>query len=511
MTHPTFNLIDEPWLPVTRKDGRTEELGLLRLFTEAHELSTIDLETPDVLAGVYKMLLAIAHRAYDGPKDLKELKAIWKAGHFSSNKVRSYLEAWRSRFDLWDSKHPFLQDPKAAAALCSVSRLLVLRAKENNGTLFDHTTDNDIVELSFAEAARALVGAQHFALGGRIKGAKDSGVAHPAATAACILLTGTTVFETLCLNLCVYDGKLPIASGPKDAPCWEQDVAKAGRRKERGHLDLLTWRPRRYLLVRNEASGRVKGVVAAGEADRHEESEDFCNPMCAYRVSKSSGFLEVRIDPARAVWRESAALFTGNRADGIQPAPLRQAASLIASGVLGREARFNVLAAGFATDKAKVKLSRVERFLVPAALLGDAASLNTLRESLSLADEVEHCLGRAVFLGARRLLSAGERSPDTSDISALARSTGAEVSYWAALAAEFPHHLLALSESPEAARETWRTALRDAARLGFRQAEVKFANSPLGLRAVVDAQRALERDLAIHCPTSTEETHHVMA
>ena len=240
MTRPTFNLIDEPWLPVTRKDGTTEELGLKQLLAEAHELDRIDLETPDVIAGVWKILLAILHRAYQGPQDLKEWKAIWKAGHFSLAKVKAYLEEWRPRFDLWDAKHPFLQDPTLEGEQCSISRLLVLRAKENNGTLFDHTQDDDGLTLSVAEAARALVGAQHFALGGRIKGSKDSGVANPSATAAFILLSGDTVFETLCLNLCVYDGTRPIPSSAKDAPCWEQEVTKAGRRQERGHLDLLT-------------------------------------------------------------------------------------------------------------------------------------------------------------------------------------------------------------------------------------------------------------------------------
>ena len=261
-----------------------------------------------------------------------------------------------------------------------------------------------------------------------------------------------------------------------------------------------------------DATGRrVGGVIAAGEADHHEKSDDFRNPLCAYRVSQSAGFLEVRVDPAKAIWRESPALLTGSEADGIQPASLRQAASLIASGVLPREARFNVVAAGFATDKAKVKLARIERFVVPAALLGDAAKLNILREGLALTDEVESALRSAVFTGARRYLSSGERSPDTADIGSLARSTGAEPAYWAVLAVDFPDYLLLLAEAPDDARRSWRTSLRDAARIGFRQADVKFANSPLGLRAIVDAKRALERALATHCPTNTEETQNALA
>lgn len=506
MTRPTFNLIDEPWLPVTRRDGTKAELGLKAVLTHAHELARLELDTPDVIAGVWKLLLAILHRVYQGPEDLKAVKAIWKAGHFSSSKVNAYLGEWASRFDLWDPKHPFLQDPKLEGESSSLSRLFVECAKGNNATLFDHTQDSDLPVIPVAAVARALVGAQHFALGGRIEGAKDSAVGNPSATAAFMLLLGESVFETLCLNLCVYDKTRPIPSTAKDSPSWEQDIAKASRRRERGYLDLLTWRPRRYRLVMHDEAGReVGGLIAQGEADRFEDSETFLNPLCGYRISKTAGLLEVRINPEKAIWRESPALLSSDDSEGRRPEPVRQVATLISEGVLPRAARFNLLAAGFATDKAKVKLARVESFVVPGALLSEPVNLNHLREGLRLADEVERAVRGAVFICAKRALTAGDRSPDTESIAALARSTGAETTYWAGLGTRFGHYLLELPDDPEQAQLSWRATLRAAALDAFRQADVKLANSPLGLRAVVDAKRNLLRDLAEHCPTATQE------
>ena len=37
----SFNLLDEPWLPVVRLDGSADEMGLVLLLREAHMLRRI--------------------------------------------------------------------------------------------------------------------------------------------------------------------------------------------------------------------------------------------------------------------------------------------------------------------------------------------------------------------------------------------------------------------------------------------------------------------------------------
>ncbi len=382
-----YDLLTEHWVPALDARGETVALGLLELFEQAHELRSLVLDSPDITSGMYRMLLAILHRAYDGPKNLKnEWRAIWQARRFDGARVRAYLEKWWDRFDLWDATHPFLQDPRIPLDESeSVSRLFVERAQGNNATLFDHTVDDARQTIDAGTAARRLVGTQSMALGGRIAGATESALAGPFASSVTFLVLGDTVFETLMLNLLVYDGKSPIPSNNRDAPSWERDIAGSGARTHDGYLDLLTWRPRRHRLVSVNESGRlVAGVVPHGEADRLEPGDLPRDPFAGYRASKTAGFLPLRIDPERALWRDSLPFFSGDGPRGRAPLNLSQAATLVTHGVIARAQLLRVVACGFATDKAK-KLS--------AVTLG-RSSIVTLRRSPS------------VTMGDRRSLSA---------------------------------------------------------------------------------------------------------
>ncbi len=493
-----YDLLTEPWLPALGLNGRPVDVGLLELFARAHELKTLVLETPDVTSGVYRMLLAILHRAYDGPKNLKEdWRGIWKAKRFDAKRTAAYLEKWRDRFDLWDPRHPFLQDPKPPTdEFESVSRLFVEDAQGNNPTLFDHTLDDDRPVIHAASAARRLVGAQLMALGGRIAGGSDSALAGPFATSVTFLLLGDSVFETLALNLLVNDGKQPIPSSATDSPSWEQDIGQAGARSPLGHLDLLTWRPRRYRLVpANEEGSHVKGVVPAGEASR-VEAEDLRDPFAAYRVSESAGFVPLRIDPDRALWRDSLPFFAGDGEWGRIPLNLSQAAALVAGDVLERQRLLRVVACGFATDKAKKRLGRIETIPIPAALLATAGAIPLIRSALERATEADRALNSAAFVTARHSLSAGERSPDTKDAATLAETTGARGVYWAAAGAAFPKFLLDLAASRPEAEAAWEKALLSAARRGFTTVEIKLGAAARGLKAVTLGRSALHRRLA---------------
>lgn len=493
-----YDLLTEPWLPVADRKGQQSMVGLLALFERAHELRTLVLETPDVTAGVYRMLLAILHRAYDGPKDLKrEWRAIWTAKRFDMKRVGRYLDEWRARFDLWDKKHPFLQDPRIDIdEYESVSRLFVENAQGNNPTLFDHTLDDDRPEIDSSTAARRLIGSQLMALGGRIAGAAASALGNPFATSVTFLVLGDTVFETLCLNLVVYDGHLPIPSSSKDAPCWERDIQRSGERLHAGHLDLMTWRPRRYRLVAADTEGtRVRGVVPAGEADRFEGTEGFRDPFAAYRVSESVGLLPLRIDPDRALWRDSLPFFAGDGAWGRVPAGISQVGTLVREGILPRGQLLRVMAAGFATDKAKKRLGRIETIPIPAALLASPQVVPIIESSILRTTEVDQAVNSAAFTSARHSLSTGERTPDTNEAAGLANATCARAVFWSEAGAAFPQLLIDLASNHPDPEGRWEAALRAAAKRAFHCVEVKLGASARGFKALTLGQQTLHRRL----------------
>lgn len=501
-----YDLLTEHWVAALDARGETVALGLLELFERAHELQTLVFETPDITSGMYRMLLAILHRAYDGPKDLKnEWRAIWEARRFDGARVRAYLERWRDRFDLWDAQHPFLQDSRIPLDEPeSVSRLFVEKAQGNNATLFDHTLDDARPTIDAGTAARRLVGTQLMALGGGMPGTTQKGRAGPFATSVTFLVLGDTVLETLMLNLLVYDGKHPIPSNSLDAPSWERDISNAGSRSPDGHLDLMTWRPRRYRLVSANHSGRtVAGVVPHGEADRLE-SGDPRDPFAGYRVSKQEGFLPLRIDPERALWRDSLPFFSGDGPWGRVPLNLSQAATLVTHGLIVRARLLRVVACGFATEKAKAKkrLGRVETIPIPATLLARADAVPVIERAIEQATQADQAVNSAAFMAARNSLSTGERTPDTNETAGLATSTGARAVYWAEAGANFPQFLLDLARERPDAEERWEHALRQAAERAYGCVEVKLGASSRGFKALTLGRRALHVRLRQIFPVS---------
>lgn len=108
MTH-TFNLLDEPWIRVTRLDGTSNEVSLLSAFREATSIAGIhgEIATQDV--AILRLLLAICHRAMGGPEDLDTWKEYWQDPERLGQAAIAYLERYRSRFDLRHPAQPFFQ------------------------------------------------------------------------------------------------------------------------------------------------------------------------------------------------------------------------------------------------------------------------------------------------------------------------------------------------------------------------------------------------------------------
>jgi CRISPR system Cascade subunit CasA len=95
-----FTLVSRPWILTRRQDGHIGEVGLEELFTTAHGLRTIVGEVPTQTFALARLLLAILHRATDGPADGHAWGALWRDPTLPVADVADYLGAFRDRFDL---------------------------------------------------------------------------------------------------------------------------------------------------------------------------------------------------------------------------------------------------------------------------------------------------------------------------------------------------------------------------------------------------------------------------
>jgi CRISPR system Cascade subunit CasA len=356
----SFDLIEEPWLPVVSLDGRPDAVGLATLLHNAHTIRGIIGQTPPMTAALYRLVLALAHRVY-GPSTLARWEELWSDERLPTDELPKYLSEHPRRFDLFDQDRPFLQCPAVATASpSSAAKLVPYRSVGNNTTLFDHTTSRDEVTLTPAEAARWLVTLQAYDPGGlktphtKVK----SSQAAPANWFGVVLLEGRDLKQTLLLNLMSYnlDDEQPPNTSLADRPAWEGNPPppEPDERRPAGWTDLLTWPSRRVWLGHRQIGDETvvdRVVITPGTRLKAEPEEN--EWMAAYRrLELKKGrrakckedtpaygpWYPIRLQEHRGVWRHSQELFLAPEARKERRCRQRPAALDHVANMVGREA-----------------------------------------------------------------------------------------------------------------------------------------------------------------------------
>ena len=130
-----FNLLDECWIPVIQKDWRQKEVSLLELFQTWETVREIQADNPPTTLAIYRFLLAVLHRAYQGPKNVDHWEEIQQD---NGKRAIAYLEKWRDRFDLFHPEQPFMQDSEIPEESAGDVYLANVLHGNNTSTVFCH-------------------------------------------------------------------------------------------------------------------------------------------------------------------------------------------------------------------------------------------------------------------------------------------------------------------------------------------------------------------------------------
>lgn len=477
-----YFLTDEPWIPCEGLDGKVVELGLTDLFSQAHELKALTDPSPPVTIALHRLLIAIIHRCF-GPASLGEWGDLYRTGRFDAGRTTEYLHRWRHRFNLLDPKRPFYQVPGMPYEPKPACELLLERSRHGSEMLFEHRPSRDHDRIPIGVAARSLVAAQAYRVGGlvaRSAGEPPSSAAAPLVAGAVTLLRGENLWETLTLNTLVYapGGSAPIPSLERDAPAWESDLeARPGKRTPNGWLDLLTWQSRRIALipVGNERQV-IERVIIAGGCDLLSQILD---PMMAYRADPKRGMVAIRIEAERAVWRDSHVLLQAANAEHAarRARTLDQLVRDELVDLVPTARRFHLDIGGIRTDQAKILLARLECLPVSAQVLADPESGSAIEEALQHSEMVASALRKAVWVLARYAISSGDREPAADDVRALVDSLGVAPKYWGALGPSFNEFMAGLVSGDDQSLDRFLSEVR-------RTAHGVFADARRSLGAI---------------------------
>ena len=509
-----FDAARDPWIPIVRLDGSRRLVGLGEALIDAHAIASVESSNPLETITIHRILLAMAHRVADGPRNKAARVAVYKAGRFDGSTVERYLERWKDRFGLFDERRPFLQTPglivldKDGTESPLKIETLITESSPNK-TLFNHHADDRPIALTPAEALRALAAFQYYALPGLAKktvnipsiGFQQSFISAPLLGGIATLLIGANLFETLCLNLLVYNETSPMAGidFKRDAPPWEREPEfLAGKRQPLGYLDYLVPLSRHVRLVPEELEGRTvirSAHCTQGFAYDCVDLEPHFHRAINY---KNKQLYVPKASEDKALWRDSAALFAfsdfvDNNKKGARPITFDCFGEVRDTYTrLHPSATLRCRSFALVNDKANPILWIDDELAFPERLLSDPGLAKDIGKSIEKAEQASSALYNALN---EFIVASFVEKQASKDVKNLIHSTGAESLYWAALESPFKRYL-ATADQP-GAQDKWKEIIAKTAREAFsRCVESRSAAGNRFCAALAVGKRTLEANLS---------------
>ncbi|MBF2035780.1 MAG: type I-E CRISPR-associated protein Cse1/CasA [Leptolyngbyaceae cyanobacterium T60_A2020_046] len=498
----SFNLVDRPWIPVMTPDFQTREVSLVELFQTWETLREIQADNPPTTLALYRLLLAILHRAYQGPRNEDHWEEI---SEDNGQGAIAYLNQWRDRFDLLHPDHPFMQDP-----VLPLEKAVPIYALHTMSTseVFSHEHEWSGYSLSLPQAARLLVRLQGVDITslrafyvGQSSGNR-SAVNTPTINAANVLVRGSTLKQTLMFNLMRYDpaAEVPSVVNGEDIPAWE--ISYGGKPKKatpQGYISYLTFPWRRLRLF--PENGEVSQLaITMGNSLPDKVSPQQWECGVAYREDKP-----VRLSLNKQLWRNADAfLLTAEKQH--RPRIVDWLAELKSEDLVDDVVTFQI--SGLSADKAKPLGWIWEQFSAPIQYVTDADLAQTLKCAIAIAEEHQQIFRSfrgSPYFALAEVLKYGEAG-------SLASALDGESRYWATLDREFPELLDALPQDRQTGADgitrygskklhAWTQTVQAAARQAFTQSIESIRN----YQARAAALRTLERKLADLWPSPEEK------
>uniref|UniRef100_A8M401 CRISPR-associated protein, Cse1 family n=1 Tax=Salinispora arenicola (strain CNS-205) TaxID=391037 RepID=A8M401_SALAI len=488
---PSFSLSGQPWIPVLDLAGRRRLVSLAELFAQAAELRAVAGDLPTQTSALLRLLLAILHRAVDGPEDERVWQGLWRQPDLPAGDVVDYLDEYRDRFDLLHPVTPFYQVADLRTQKQNdVFGLQRFIADVPNGAPYLTTRlGPGLQRLTPAEAAVWLVHCQAYDTSGIKSGAVgdprvSGGKGYPIGPGAggslgLVYLEGRTLRETLLLNLVPLDNAYLQQDPERDSPMWERDPHGPAEEAERdrgphGPLNLYTWQSRRIRLF-GDQTGITGAMIANGDritwTNLHRKE-----PMSGWRRSPHQEkklvlptvYLPSLHDHTRALWRGLTAVLPTSAEKPGADAPTRRPpavsqwlAGLRVTGLIDDRYRVTTRAVGVIYGNQMSVINEIyhDAVTMPVQAFEPTGPLaTTIVDSAADADAAVTTLrGLAVNL-CRASGGYGERPEDPP---AAAADRAAELAY-AELDVLFRQWLGGLdpADDPAQARVRWQTQAR---------------------------------------------------
>ncbi len=399
-----FDVLREPWIPVLRSDRSSASLGILDLLEQAHELKSLNSESPLENYSIFRLLCAFLMDAY-APEYIDDRQQILECGHFDPVVLRHYVERCADEgcsFDLFDEKRPFMQarynktyDKKTSPVAVLVHAL----PAGNNHIHFDHRLSAEHC-LTAAEALRALCATYVFC---------TAGTAGPSSVnnTPCIYVTyhGESLFESLVISTISKD-ECESKNIPWNMPpaAWRNDDEVVPQKKfpTVSLMAALTWQPRRVTLIPEQIDNRLYVKEVYCQAGHNFQGDGrWYDPHVPYRKNNKDEWNSIKPQSGRQFWRDVGAVTASVPVvdSTRQPLILANYKELIGTSV---PRLLHVQMTGLVTNQAQYVSVHSDSVALPAPFFEEAALGRLLRNDL---EDIE-AMASSISLAYGKILGA---------------------------------------------------------------------------------------------------------
>lgn len=454
-TDISFNLMDEPWIPVRDLKGTLLEVNLRDALLNAKEYRGIEDDSPLVVISLYRFLLAVLHRALEGPADMRVAEEWYKKG-FPKDKIEAYLGKWHERFDLFHKEHPFYQTPDIIDVkfIDEWQRLSGEEGNYNTNFLYNYSKRESYSPFkngtTLSHIARLFIQHNAFSLDGMIRRFAFRQINSPLIEYAIAMIKGKYLFYDLILNLVTYDNH------NVDEPAWERNYYKkkylnnneAPRRKAKGITDLYSWPSRSFYINADKIddASLLYQIYYASGIDYKFDNAAVIDPMLSYRVDEKKGIQILRLSMNKSFWRDFYSIYNSSVYNNTSPLVIHHARRLL-DRVRSDDAYY-VQIYGLIKSKSgqKIDNQRFEEYIFPLTYREDEELFSFFLELLNEADETQKRLNASVWHLSISLLTISNQNQDKDNISKIRDSFSHGDSYWSHMEQAF-HHLLSMLQA----------------------------------------------------------------
>lgn len=399
----TFDVLQDPWIPVVTLGGEHCTLGLLPALERAHEFRDVVCESPLETYAIQRLMIAFLMDAY-APQRVLDRVAIFQGGRFDPSVFARYVALCRSEnvsFDLFDKSRPFMQAPFDAELDAEKEKpaasLFHAVPTGNNHVHFDHRLASNRT-FTAAECLRGILACNLFAVamtGGYPSSVNDTPCYY-------ILLEGDNLFETLVLSM-LSKGECTGMEWDHPRVAWRDPapVVPKSQFADVSVLGGLTWQPRRITLVPG-ADERIHTIRFQPGRSFHQNGR-WQDPHVSFAKNKDGEPYSLKPRMERAPWLDIGVFsLSSENAASIPATVIRQSEPFLGDA----PRRLHLF--GLATNKAAYEDWIDDRLSVPGNILMDFDKAGRLRMDVGYIESTASLMRRTLT----EVGNAHERSKD---------------------------------------------------------------------------------------------------